>query len=123
MKKLIISMKSTEDMFSDFKKVASQVKKRHSSKNPHYEIAFGNQKDFNFFLRNLNLLSVILNSKPESIYELAKIADADFSKIKKVMAFFADTGVVKIKEKKKGRRLIKQPIVDYDKIEFNLKAA
>ena len=116
-------MKSTEDMFSDFKKVVSQVKKGRSSKSPHYEIAFDNPKDFNFFLRNLNLLSVILNSKPESIYELAKLADADFSKVKKVIAFFADTGVVKIKEKKKGKRSIKQPIVDYDKIEFNLRAA
>ena len=123
MKKLIISMKSTEDMFSDFKKVASQVKKGRSSKSTHYEIAFDNKKDFNLFLRNLNLLSVILNSKPESIYELAKLADADFSKVKKVMAFFTDTGVVRIKEKKKGRRSTKQPIIDYDRIEFNLKSA
>ena len=44
--KLIISMKSTNDMFSDFKKTASKIQRGKASKGAHYEISFENKKDF-----------------------------------------------------------------------------
>ena len=123
MKKLIISTKSTDKILLDFKKVVKKIKAGKSPKNTHYEIAFENKKDFNYFLRNINLLSVILNEKPESVYALAKFMEKDFSNIKKAISFFTEFGIIKIKKSKKNGRYIKKPIVDYSKIEFNLKVA
>ncbi|MBT4792209.1 MAG: hypothetical protein HON90_11610 [Halobacteriovoraceae bacterium] len=123
MKKLIISMKSTEDMFSDFKKMAKDIKKGKTSKNAHYEISFEKKKDFERFVKNLSLLMAILNHKPHSIYQLAKLADKDLSNTKKIVTFFEDIGAISIVEEKIGGRTVKKPVVDYDKVEFDLKAA
>ena len=122
MKKLIVSMKSTEDMFSDFKKVAKDIK-RGKAKNTHYEISFESKKDFNKFVKNISILMVILNFKPHSIYQLAKIADKDLSNIKKIVAFFEEIGALQIKEEKISGRTVKKPVVNYDRVEFDLKAA
>ena len=121
MKKLIISMKSTDDMFADFKKVANDIKKGKASKAAHYEISFENKKDFNKFIKNISVLMAILNFKPHSIYQLAKIADRDLSNIKKIVAFFEEIGAVQIKEEKVSGRTVKKPVVDYDRVEFDLK--
>ena len=123
MKKLIVSMKSTEEAFSNFKRVASQIRKGRPPKTAHYEISFETKKDFNKFVKNMYILMAILNYKPHSIYQLAKIIDRDLSNIKKVVAFFEDVGAIKIKEEKVSGRTVKRPVVDYDKVEFNLKAA
>ena len=123
MKKLIISMKSTEEMFSDFKKAANRVKRGKSPKSTHYEISFENQRDFNRFVRNLGVLMLILNEKPHSIYQLAKLADRDLANVKKVVAFFEEIGAVRIEEEKVSGRKVKKPIVDYDRVEFDLRAA
>ena len=69
------------------------------------------------------LLMAILNFKPHSIYQLAKITEKDLANVKKVVAFFEDVGAVKIKEEKVNGRSVKKPIVEYDRVEFNLKAA
>lgn len=122
MKKLVISMKSTDNIFKDFKQEAKKIKAGKSSKNTHYEMAFENQKDFNKFIKNISILMAILNSKPHSVYQLAKVADRDLSNIKKVVAFFEEIGAVKIKEEKVSGRIVKRPIVDYDRVEFNLNA-
>lgn len=122
MKKLIVSMKSTEDMFSDFKKMARDIKKG-KAKSTHYEISFESKKDFNKFVKNISILMVILNFKPHSIYQLAKIADKDLSNIKKIVAFFEEIGALQIKEEKISGRTVKKPVVNYDRVEFDLKAA
>lgn len=116
-------MKSTNDMFSDFKKVANKIKKGKPSKGAHYEISFEDKKDFDRFVKNMYILIAILNHKPHSIYQLAKLANKDLSNIKKVVAFFEDVGAIRIKEEKVGGRLVKKPVVDYDRVEFDLKAA
>jgi len=122
MKKLIVSMKSTEDIFSDFKKTTKLIKQR-KAKSTHYEISFDNKKDFNKFVKNISILMMILNFKPHSIYQLAKIAEKDLSNIKKIVAFFEEIGALQIKEEKVSGRTVKKPIVNYDRVEFDLKAA
>ena len=49
MKKLIVSMKSTQDMFLEFKQTTIKARKNKASKTTHYEISFENKKDFNKF--------------------------------------------------------------------------
>ena len=60
---------------------------------------------------------------PTSIYEPAKLLGKDQSNINKTIASFQAYGIVKVKESKKNNRTVKNPIVDYQKIEFDLEAA
>ena len=64
-----------------------------------------------------------MRSKPHSIYQLALIINKDLSNVKKIISFFEAIGAVKMEEKKVSGRTEKKPVVDYDKIEFDLKAA
>lgn len=123
MKKLIVSLKTTDEMFSDFKKVAQTIKSGKSPKTTHYEISFESKGDFNKFIRNISVLIAILNSKPKSIYQLAKMTGTDVSNMKKIISFFEEIGAVRIKEQRVSGRVVKTPVVDYKKIEFNLEAA
>ena len=116
-------MKSTDEMFIDFVRTANRIKRGKSPKNTHYEISFENKKDFNQFIKNLSILIAILNYKPHSIYQLAKLTDRDLSNIKKVVAFFEEIGAVRIKEEIISGRTVKKPVVDYDRVEFDLRAA
>lgn len=123
MKRLIVSMKTTDDMFDDFKSIATKIKKGKAPKRTHYEISFDSEKDFNRFIKNIKILMAILRHQPDSVYELAKVCDRDLANVKKILKFFEEIGAVRIEKKLKGGRKVKKPIVDYSQIEFDLEAA
>ncbi len=122
MKKLIVSIKSSTESLSDFKKALKNARKG-KLKGEHYEVSFDDKKEFDRFVKNMGLLAVILNQKPKSVYELAKLVEMDVSNLNKIILFFESVGVIKIKTSTVSGRSIKTPIVEYDQIEFNLKAA
>ncbi len=122
MKKLIISLKSPSESLEDFKSALKSARKGKKS-GQHYEIAFDNKKDFFKFIKNIDILMTIQSLEPSSVYELAKMLGKDQSNLNKIIMFFESYGIVKIKEAKKNNRTVKKPIVDYGKIEFDLKAA
>ena len=119
----MISFKSPQDSLSDFAIALKKAKDANGEVAPHYEIAFDNKKDFNRFVKNIYILMCINSLKPQSYYELSKIMNIVQSNLNKIMFFFENIGVIKIKKRKIDGRYVKTPIVDYDKIEFNLKAA
>ncbi len=122
MKRLVISLKSPSNALADFKQSFKAAK--HSKLVPsRYEISFDNKRDFDRFVRNIFILSNILAFKPKSIYELATLSDMDVSNINKIISFFVEVGAVRIKEQVVRGRTTKMPMVDYDKIEFDLRAA
>jgi hypothetical protein len=47
----------------------------------------------------------------------------DVSNLNKVIIFFEEIGALKIKQRKLNGRILKTPVVEYSKIEFDLKAA
>lgn len=122
MKKLIVSIKSSTEVMDQFKKALKQAHKG-QFKGDHYEISFDNKKIFDRFVKNMSILAAILAHKPKSVYELAKIVNMDVSNLNKIILFFEDLGAIKIKESHKNGRLVKTPTVEYQKIEFDLKAA
>ncbi|WP_413944564.1 hypothetical protein [Bdellovibrio sp. HCB-162] len=122
MKKLIISMKSSSEALSEFKQALKSARKGKLKKN-HYEISFDNKKDFDRFIKNIGVLSTILIYKPKSVYELAKIIHMDVSNLNKIILFFEDIGAIKITEARVQGRWVKTPTVEYDQIQFDLKAA
>lgn len=121
MKHLIVSLKTSNEIFDDFKKAFHKAKKS-KYKMPHFEISFDNKKDFDRFVLNLNVLKYILLFRPKSIYELAKITDMDVSNLNKVILFLEEVGALKVKTAKISGRTVKTPVVEYDTVEFNLAA-
>lgn len=122
MKKLIVSIKSSSETLSDFKKALKDARKGRL-KGEHFELSFDNKKDFDRFIRNLGILSAILVHKPKSVYELAKLVDMDVSNLNKIILFFETVGAIRIKTSTVSGRTVKTPVVEYEQIEFNLKAA
>ena len=121
MKHLIVSLKTTDEIFDEFKSAFRKAKKG-KVKDPHFEISFDNKKDFDRFVRNIYILKYILIFKPRSIYELAKIAKIDVSNLNKVILFFEEVGALTVKTTKVSGREVKTPTVAYDTIEFKLAA-
>lgn len=122
MKKLIVSIKSSSETLSGFKKALKDARKGRL-KGDHFELSFDNKKDFDRFVRNLGILSAILVHKPKSVYELAKLVDMDVSNLNKLILFFEIVGAIKIKTATVSGRTVKTPVVEYEQIEFDLKAA
>ncbi len=119
MKKLIVSLKTSSNVLNDFKNAFNLA--RNNKLKEHYEISFDNKRDFNKFIRNIDILSCIIHNKPKSIYELAKLMDKDVSNLNKIILFYEKINVIKLKKSKDGRTTT-TPIVEYDIIEFNLAA-
>ena len=120
MKKLIVSCKTADQVFDDFKRAAKKVQKGTSKGQPEYEVSFDNKTDFNRFVRNIPVLSAIITFKPRSIYELAKITGQDVSNLNKTIQFFEDVGVIKTKKVKISGRNAVQLCVEYDEVTFRL---
>jgi predicted transcriptional regulator len=121
MKTLTVSLKTPNELFEGFTRAFKEVSKK-SRRGTHYEVSFSQKKDFDKFVKNIGLLSLIHSLKPKSVYELAKAAEMDVSNLNKIILFFEEAGVVTLKRKKMSGRMVTQPIVEYDKIEFNLAA-
>jgi predicted transcriptional regulator len=120
-KKLIVSVKTPSEALEDFVRVCKSVQER-KVRGVHRELAFDNRKAFDRFVSNLVILSQIASLKPKSVYELAKATGRDISNLNKVVAFLEEVGVIRVKKSVANGRPIKTPIVDYDRIEFRLRA-
>lgn len=120
-KKLIVSIKTSDNTLEHFKKA---LKRARSSglKKDHFELSFDNKKDFDRFVKNLSILSAILEHKPKSVYALAKLLDKDVSTLNKLISFFETIGAITIKISSIGGRTLKTPVVEYKHIEFDLAA-
>ncbi len=120
MKKLIVSLKTSSEVLTNFKDALKNASK-YKEKND-FEISFDNKNDFERFIRNINILTYIINFKPESVYELAKLTKRDVSNLNKIIKFFNELGVIKIEKHKISGRDTNKPIVEYDAIQFKLAA-
>ncbi len=122
MKTLTVSIKNSSEILAGFVKDFKAVKKR-KIKGTHFEVSFDNKKDFDRFVKNLRILSQILTFKPKSVYELAKLSKMDLSNLNKIILFFEEVGAIRLKKTKVNGRTVNTPLVEYDTIEFPLKAA
>ncbi len=121
MKKLTVSIKTSSQVLDDFKKAMKKARAG-KLKGQHFEVSFDNKKDFDKFVKNIEILMAILSYKPKSVYELSKQIHMDLSNLNKIILFFEENGVIKLKRTIRSGRMVAQPIVTYDKIEFNLAA-
>lgn len=122
MKKLIVSIRSSSESLAGFKKALKAARKGRLTSD-HNEVSFDNTKDFDQFVRHLRILSAILAHKPKSVHALSKIVDMKVSDLNKLIVFFETAGAITIKTSTVAGRKVKTPLVDYQQIEFDLKAA
>jgi predicted transcriptional regulator len=122
MKKLIISIKSPAQALDEVRARLETAQKKRGKVAPHYEISFSDMKQFKKFIGNIDMLTSIQLFKPNSIYELASIMQKDVGNVNRLITFFEEIGAIRIEEKVVGSRNVKTPLVDYDKIEFDLVA-
>lgn len=122
MKRLIVSCKTANQVFEDFKRAARRVQRGTFHGETEYEVSFDNKADFNRFVRNLPVLSSIIALRPHSVYELAKLIGMDVSNLNKVILFFEEIGVVSVKMTKASGRTVRQPHVEFEEVTFRLAA-
>jgi predicted transcriptional regulator len=122
MKRLVVSCKTADQVFEDFKSAAKKVLSGKTHSHTDYEVSFDNKTDFNRFVRNIPVLSAIIVYKPRSVYELAKVTKLDVSNLNKIIQFFEDVGVVKITTSEVDGRKVKRPQVEYSEVTFRLAA-
>ena len=84
------------------------------------KISFSQKKDFERFVKNMEILNTIKSSTPRSIYALAKVEKKDVANIAKVVSFYEKLGVLRIKLSLVRGRKVKTPFVEYDQIIFEL---
>lgn len=111
-KKLEIHFRS----FGEFEKDMGRALARHEKRiRPYNHIYFDSVDGFRRFMtiQKLELLTVIANQKPKSIYELAKIVDRDFPAVQKDCVSLAAVGFIKWIERKSGRQQ-KKPILSFN---------
>ncbi len=116
-KKVKIEIKGLDDalieageIFEGFSK-GEHIKKKTA-------IYFSNLKEMRKVLteKRLELLKMIKDKKPASVYELAKIVDRDIKNVLEDLTYLKELGLVEITE----TRDKKIPHVDYDKIAFEV---
>ena len=122
MKKLIISVKSPNQALDEVNSRLEKAQARRGKVTPYYEISFSDMKQFKKFIGNIDILRCIQLFKPKSIYELASVMQKDVGNINRLLSFFEDVGAIRLEEKLVGGRNVKKPVVDYQKIEFDLVA-
>lgn len=120
-KKLVVSLKTPAQALEDFRQAYKAVAQK-KKKGTHFEVSFDNKKDFDRFVKNIRILSLINQTNPSSVYDLAKTAEMDVSNLNKIILFFEKAGVIKVLRKTVAGRMVTIPIVEYRKIEFDLAA-
>ena len=122
MKRLVVSCKTADQVFEDFKQAAKKVQSGKFKGPADYVVSFDNKADFNRFVRNIPVLSAIMIYKPRSVYELGKLTGSDISNLNKVIQFFEEIGVVRVSTTKVSGRTVRQPHVEYQEVTFKLAA-
>ncbi len=115
-KALIISFKNYDQIKEELLEV---FKTRIPKLQPKYMIYFDNINSFRCFMtfQKIEILSIIVNIKPKSIYELAQILERSLAPVQKDCQILERTGFIKFQKEKGGRGSIK-PILrfKYDRI-------
>ncbi len=122
MKKLIISLKSTQSAFNEVEKRLLKAEQKKGNVSPHFEVSFTEAKDFKRFIGNIDVLTSIQRLKPKSIYQLSQLLKKDVGNLNKLINFFESLGAIELRESIVNGRKLKKPIVPYHKIEFQLAA-
>ena len=117
-KRVKIGIKSLEDVLSNARDVMKKLERGEKVKKES-GIYFENLEAFRRVLteRRLEMLHVIKEKHPSSVYELAKILDRNIKNVTMDLEYLKEIGLVEIKRSKEKRERV-IPEVNYDVIEL-----
>ncbi|MEW6416875.1 MAG: ArsR family transcriptional regulator [Nitrospirota bacterium] len=116
-KKVRIEIKGLDEALREAGEVFEKLSKgKHIQKKT--AIYFSNLREMRKVLteKRLELLKIIKDKKPASVYELAKMVGRDIKNVLQDLTYLQELGLVEITETKDK----KIPHVDYDKIAFEV---
>ena len=119
-KKLKIGIKSLKEVLNDFRDTAKAIERGEKVKTKR-GIYYENLHAFRRALtdRRLEMLHVIKEKHPSSVYELAKILDRNIKNVTMDLGYLKEIGLVEIKRSKEKRERV-IPEVNYDVIELRV---
>ncbi len=119
-KRVKIGIKSLEDVLSNAKEALKKLERGERVKKES-GIYFENLEAFRRALteRRLEMLHVIKEKHPSSVYELAKMLDRDIKNVNVDLEYLREIGLVEIKRSKEKRERV-IPEVNYDVIELRV---
>ena len=116
-KKVKIEIKGLDEALKEAGRVFEKVSKGERIQKKE-AIYFSSLKEMRKILteKRLELLKMIKDKKPASVYELAKMVGRDIKNVLEDLAYLQEIGLVEITETRNKRI----PHVDYDKIAFEV---
>ncbi|OGL45848.1 MAG: hypothetical protein A2149_08460 [Candidatus Schekmanbacteria bacterium RBG_16_38_11] len=119
-KKVKIGIRSLQEGLKHFAEVAKAIEKGKDIKKER-GVYFENLETIRKILtdRRLEVLRIIKEKKPSSIYQLAQILERDLKNVNEDLRLLQESGLVSLKKSKKDRERI-TPSVDYDAIQLNI---
>ena len=116
-KKVKIEIKGLDEALKEAGTVFEKISKGERIRKKE-AIYFSNLKEMRKILteKRLELLKMIKDKKPASVYKLAKMVGRDIKNVLEDLAYLQEIGLVEITETKDK----KIPHVDYDKIAFEV---
>lgn len=119
-KRVKIGIKSLEDVLGNAREVMKKLERGEKVKKES-GIYFENLDAFRRVLteRRLEMLHVIREKHPSSVYGLAKILNRDIKNVNMDLEYLKDVGLVEIKRSKEKRERV-IPQVNYDIIELRV---
>ncbi|MBC8500207.1 MAG: MarR family transcriptional regulator [Nanoarchaeota archaeon] len=121
LKKLKIRIESEKKYHKRVEKSLKKIDERRADSFKDDSISFNSLEQFRKFItsKKIELLRVIKEKKPTSVYALAKIVKRNTENVNRDLKELELMGFVNLKKEKSARRKIK-PQVDYESIEINI---
>ena len=120
-KNITIGIKSVQEGLRDLAKIVKSIQKGNPPKRKKPATYFVSLEAMRHVLtpKRLELLHMIREEQPGSIYELAQIAKRDLKNVQEDIALLAKIGLVNLKKTQLARENI-IPRVDYDHLQLDI---
>lgn len=120
-KNITIGIKSVEEGLKDLAKVMKGIQKGNPSRRKRPATYFVSLEAMRRVLtpKRLELLHIIREEQPDSIYELAQIAKRDLKNVQEEVTLLARMGLVSLRKTNVARERI-APRVDYDHLQLDI---
>ena len=119
-KNIKLAIKDRQEAMKEFVHALTKARKGKSVL-PHHELSFQNIDTLRKVLteKRMELLHLIKQHSPESIYELAKIVNRDLKSVNTDIDVLVDLGLVSLEKLKEERKKTK-PYVEFDKLNVEI---
>ena len=119
-KNVKITIKSRQEVLHEFAEAYSKARKGGAIESRN-ELSFNSMETLRSILteKRIELLRIIKQKKPNSMYELAQVAKRDLKSVNTDIKILSNLGLVTLEEINENRKRVK-PIVDFDKLNVEI---